>query len=379
MKHNHRSALLAAVLGIGALTACNLPGKTAATATPEPRPTATHGPTSTPSLNPPQGAIVSPDGMHYALVRAGGVLVIGSANAREQVMVETAEITEFAWFPNSRKLVYVDRSPTDSANPALLDRVWLVDIDSTQQDAITGGFAPRLSPDGRYLAFIRGARAGDACIVDYELGIVEFNDRFVPTGLIRQTELTGLPVSESAHTFQPDVGPDLGFPGQWQDDRTLEVAMRWSCADPSGENGRYAIDTSTLSAEKIGELSDRSTYLSSEGRYSLLYPADQFDLLVDQIWSVDGELASAPGTVSLLHSGEPALVIASHHVELERQLDSYGLAGGQDPYAAQGSVQEPRSSTRSWMAFERTTSCSSTARLANYPQVIRTSDAGDAL
>ncbi len=257
MKQSHRSVLIAAVLGIAALTACNLSSETAATATPGPRSTATRAPTNTPSLNPPTGAVVSPDGKHYALVRNGGILVIGSAGTREVMVAEADEITEFAWFPNSRKLVYVDRSPTDSANPALLDRVWLVDIDSTQPDAVTAGFAPRLSPDGRHLAFIRGARAGDACIVDYELGMVEFNDRFVPTGLIRQAEFTGLPVSEAARTFQPDVGPGLSFPGQWQDDRSLEVAMRWSCADPSGENGLYAIDASTFGAEKIGDLSEQ--------------------------------------------------------------------------------------------------------------------------
>lgn len=233
------------------LSACNRSMVEPPTATVAALPTATDGPTVTPELNPPPGAVVSPDGNYYALVRSGGVLVVGARGGGEAELASSQQITEFQWLPDSRRLVFADRAPVDDDNPELVDRLWLADRETIEVHAITVGFAPLLSPDGRHLAFLRGTQSGDACLVDFELGIVVFNDEFVPTQLVRQRQIAGMPVSQALHSFQPDLGDDLLFPGRWRDAGTLEVSMRWACEDQLGQSGAYAIEVDSLQAELI--------------------------------------------------------------------------------------------------------------------------------
>lgn len=330
--------LLAAAL----LSACNSPAAVSPTDAVESQPTATRPPTTTPELEAPQGALVSPDGNYYAVVREAGQLVIGGRDGGDRAVVSADEITGFLWLPDSRRLVYVDRSPTDSANPVLRDRLWIVDIDSAESHAISSGFAPLLSPDGRHLAFVHGSRSGDACVVGFGLGIVELNEEFVPTALVRQTQIAGIPSSEAAHSFQPDLTEDLSFPGRWRDARTLEVTMRWACRDQFGDDGVYAVDVGAYEAEPAGELDGSKTYLSADGRYSVSYPADEFALLVDQKPSVDGVIAPAPGSVSLHRTLEPSLLITIRHIQLQGQPDRYELVAAQDPCAADGASAEDR-------------------------------------
>src|SRR3990172_425122 len=136
-------------------------------------------------------------------------------------------MNDFAWFPDSRHLAYSERVSKPGGFPSGEDRLWIADIDSGLPIEISSGFAPSVSPDGRYLAFMLGSRVGDACIVGFGLGVVELDDKMRPISLIRQADLQGIPSSDQAETFYPVWRSVSGFPGKWLDASTLEVAMRW--------------------------------------------------------------------------------------------------------------------------------------------------------
>lgn len=236
------------------LAACNLPGRTETPAPQDMTATPTPAPTITPTWEVPEDALLAPDGSRYAVVRGGGLLYAGSPDGSVFEVASAEEIGDLGWFPDSRHLIYVDRVPSDSPLATLRDRLWIADLEQQETHAVGPGFAPLLSPDGRYLAFMHGERAGDACIVAYGLGIVELNEQFVPTALVRQRQIAGFPLSEEAHSFLPDVGPERAFPGQWQGADTLEVRMRWACRDDFGDDGLYEVQVESLQAEKTGEL-----------------------------------------------------------------------------------------------------------------------------
>lgn len=244
-----RAIALAALFATALLAACSQPAEP--TPTVEVLPTATPAPTSTPELLAPADATISPDGNRYAVVRGEGQqLVVGERGRDERQLIASEQISDLRWLPNSDGLAYVDLAPAEGEPGDSYQRVWIADLETGETHAIAAGFAPLLSPDGRHLAFIHGTRTGDACIVGYGLGIVELNDSFVPVRLIRQSQIAGIPADEQAHTFQPDVSRELMFPGSWIDSATLEVAMRWSCADPDGDNGTYVVEVISLQAEK---------------------------------------------------------------------------------------------------------------------------------
>lgn len=236
------------------LAACNLPGRTPTPELQAATATITPVPTITPTWEAPEDALLAPDGTRYAVVRAGGLLFAGSQDGNVYEVADAEEIGSLLWFPDSRHLAYVDRVASDSPLASLRDRLWIADLAQQETHAVGPGFAPLLSPDGRYLAFIHGERAGDACIVAYGLGIVELNEQYVPVALVRQEQIAGIPPSQATHTFLPDVGSDLLFPGEWTDPNTLEVRMRWACRDDFGDDGLYQVQVEDLQAEKIGEM-----------------------------------------------------------------------------------------------------------------------------
>lgn len=182
--HRVRSALAGMLLLL--LAACNFPGGAETPTPPAATATLTPAPTVTPTWEVPEDALLAPDGRRYAVVRGGGLLYSGSDDGSLFEVASAEEISDLGWFPDSRHLIYVDRVPSDSTLATLRDRLWIADLEQQETHAVGPGFGPLLSPDGRYLAFLHGERAGDACIVAYGLGIVELNEQFVPVALIRQ-------------------------------------------------------------------------------------------------------------------------------------------------------------------------------------------------
>jgi hypothetical protein len=202
----------------------------------------------------PEGWQPSPDGLRAARIADETRLLVIDASGHLVEVASAQEITGFSWFPDSRYLAYSSRVPTGVAFPASEDQLWFADLMSATTSEIEKGFAPCVSPDGSRVAFMLGSRAGDACMVGFQLGVLSVDSEMRPVGLLRQEDIQGFPSSYQAETFYPVWGKKVGFPGVWLDSSALEVTMRWACIADDPGNGIYRIDLDEGVAEKVREI-----------------------------------------------------------------------------------------------------------------------------
>ena len=71
---------------------------------------------------------------------------------------ENAYCSEFAWSPDGQGLLYSRLDFDPEKNPANVQSIWWLDLDTLQseplfQDALTPGFSPCWSPDGKWLSY----------------------------------------------------------------------------------------------------------------------------------------------------------------------------------------------------------------------------------
>jgi hypothetical protein len=274
------------------------------------------------------------------MIRNGGRLIVAGDDGIEREVARSDEIIQVAWFPDSQHIIYVDSVPSDNPLARHDHRIWIANVGYVLPYEIADGFSPLVSPDGRHVAFILGNRAGDACIVAYGLGIIRLDDEFLPVSLIRQADVSGIPIEieEDYHSFIPDVSMDLSFPGFWQDTSTLNVAMRWACVDQYGQDGVYTIDLESNSAERNPELSSddgsMATHVNYAGRYSVKYPTSDFVIFINEKPSVDGVLISLPNSASLRRTAEPSMLITFQHFQLMEEIDLSEFVAMEDSCAA---------------------------------------------
>ena len=136
---------------------------------------------------------LSPDGRKVAFVARGEVFAAGSRDGGDAARVTTTPAAEsqVAWAPDSRRIAYVSlRDGTPN--------LFLYDFATRAETRLTrggeGSHSPRFSPDGRRIAYVRGAR---------ELRLLELDggrDRVIATGLLEIVPL----VSDRPFAFSPD-------------------------------------------------------------------------------------------------------------------------------------------------------------------------------
>ena len=136
---------------------------------------------------------LSPDGKKVAFIVRGEVFAASAADGGDAARVSNSvgEEYQLAWASDSRRLVYVsdrDRVP----------HLFLYDFTSNSETQLTRDAAddstPRFSPDGKSLAFIRGAK---------ELRIMDMTaktDRLVKTAIFERPPL----ISDRPFVWSPD-------------------------------------------------------------------------------------------------------------------------------------------------------------------------------
>jgi len=132
---------------------------------------------------------VSPDGKKVAFTARGEVFAASAKDGGDasRVTMTPAAESAIAWSPDSRKIVY--SSARDGA-----PRLVLYDFGSATETALTaaeGDYAPRFSPDGRTIAFVR--KGTELRVVD----VASRQEKSLAKGIIADTVGVGRPVAWS--------------------------------------------------------------------------------------------------------------------------------------------------------------------------------------
>ena len=206
-------------------------------------------------------AAPSPDGTLVAQRLGDRSLVLAEPpDLFTELTVTDHPISEIAWLPSGKKLVFVTEDSTERiANSTIGIRhaLWLIDT-ATGQVAPLGFYDEDLhevgvSQNGRFLSLISGTSYGDACMVDRRLAFMGLDEQGNRLSLLDERQFVGLPQAKAGEMgqFYPVDN------GRWVNDNQFEIAIAATCLPENDSNtlpGLYRLNATTLQAERLGDL-----------------------------------------------------------------------------------------------------------------------------
>jgi len=194
----------------------------------------------------------SPDSQWEAAVLSGNQLIVRDVNGTPTELFDGREIPYFAWFPDSKHILFVERDLTGKQEGTTLgarDDLWIVGIpdketrlvyESNTTLGVVGGLA--VSPNGRYAASSEGSGYGDACFVDTQLIFFEFPTNLMSAQPIHQEQFSGIPSAPDSVIYPAEAGV-------WQSDSQYLVTLEGTCIE-NNPLGSFLFDVSDLTAVK---------------------------------------------------------------------------------------------------------------------------------
>jgi len=205
--------------------------------------------------------IASPNKYYTAIVNRGGHLLIEDPNGKLSELVITQEISDLAWFPDNRHIVFSDRDRSKQVNEVenigITHKLWVLDIDTGERHLIgttdENYHSPLISPGGRYVAVLAGATYKEGCQASPTLAILELDAEFRRQAVYVIDDFSGFAYSEPGRYL---IYPfDTTNPGNWDSETRLIIGLWWSCLDVSPiPDGVYLLDLERKSARRIGDL-----------------------------------------------------------------------------------------------------------------------------
>jgi hypothetical protein len=211
-------------------------------------------PTFTISQNEFSAQAVSPNGSRVAFVHDRPLLSVVDQSGTLQEMYSGTEITNLAWLPDSKHLIFVDRdrSQQNEAGMGILDDLWIINVETGQSLLLYQDNGPLLKqllvssrPDGTYfVAAVEGSDYADACLVDARVVIFEINQEFEASSRYVHEDFTGFPSGPDMFAYPSDQG-------QWLSHSQFKVPLDFTCTTDTTLKGFYIFNLDDLSVAKV--------------------------------------------------------------------------------------------------------------------------------